>query len=102
MNAKDMIAFFEYAKSFDKPQKTRWRRKDKEKEFDLVSIIRKKKEELKLFEEFMKEQEKLTKKEEKKLEGHKFTFAEGVILAFIAQMFIGPVYKAFTAHMGIQ
>lgn len=103
MNAKDMIALVEYMKTFDKPaKKTRGWKKPKEEKFDLVGLLRQKKEEADLLEKFLKEQEKLNKKEEKKEEKkHSFTFAEGVILALAAQFFIAPLYKAFLLSLGI-
>lgn len=103
MNAKDMIALVEYMKTFDKPQKgNRWK-KPKPEKFDLVALLRQKKEEADLLEKFLKEQEKLGKKEEKKEEkkGHSFTFAEGIILAYAAQFIIGPLYKVALINMGI-
>lgn len=102
MNAKDMIALVEYMKTFDKPQKnSRWK-KPKEEKFDLVALLRQKKEEADLLEKFLKEQEKLNKKEEKKEgKGHSFTFAEGIILAYAAQFVIGPLYKVALVNLGV-
>lgn len=101
MNAKDMIYLMEHFNTFNKPKKTsRWK-KPKEEKFDLVALLRQKKEEADLLEKFLKEQDKLTKKEEKKIEGHKFTFAEGIILCYAAQFIIGPLYKVALIQLGI-
>lgn len=104
MNAKDLITLTEYLSAFNTKQpKQRREQKEKRKEFDLVSLLRKKEEEVDIINKFLEERSKLKKKEEKKEDKkHTFTFAEGVILAIVAQMFIGPMYKMFLLHLGIQ
>lgn len=102
MNAKDLITVLEYTKAFTKPEKAkRWK---KDKDLDIITMLRKKQEEAKLIDTFLKDHEKLSKKEEKKDEkkGHAFTFAEGVILAYMAQVIIGPLYKVVLVHLGVQ
>lgn len=100
MNGKDFISILEYVKTFDKPQKAkRWGKKDKEPKMDLVGLLRQKKEEAELLEKFLKEQEKLSKKEEDKKKEEKsmraLTFAEGVVLAYVAQFLLGPLYNHY-------
>lgn len=71
-NGSDLVAVLEYLDrktSFQKPTpKGRFRKDKKVKEFDLVELLRKKKEETELLEKFLEEQAKLKKKEDKKPE----------------------------------
>src|ERR1043165_4984448 len=87
-----------------KPKKRRFRREEPEvNEFSLVELLRKKKEETEALENFLKEQEKLKKKDDpKKPQGHTFTFTEGLLLAFMAQWFLGPMLSAFLKTQGLQ
>lgn len=100
MNGKDLIAVLEYAKAFSKPEKSKrsWK-KEKVKSFDLVDRLRQMKEEADLLEKFLKEQDKLNKKEDDKKKeenkAHQFTFYEGIILAYLAQMVIGPLFNHY-------
>jgi hypothetical protein len=97
MKAEDFIAIAEHL------SKTKKRRYRQMPELDIVDLLRKKHEEAKFLEQYLKEFEKLNKKEEKKEDRRKnFTFAEGVILAIMAQMVIGPLYKVFLVHLGVQ
>lgn len=100
----DLVSLLEWAerqKTFKEP-KTRFGRK-KEKEFDLVSLLRKKKEEAELLEKFLKDQEKINKKEDKKeVKAHVFTFTEGLLMAFMAQYFLGPAIHAGLHAYGVQ
>lgn len=70
--SSDLVAVLEYLdrkNSFPKPApKGRFGKQKKVKEFDLVELLRKKKEETELLEKFLDEQSKLKKKEEKKPE----------------------------------
>lgn len=97
MKAEDFIAITEH---LNKAKKRRYRQTP---ELDIVELIRKKHEEAKFLEQYLKDFDKLNKKEEKKEDKRRqFTFAEGVILAFMAQLFVGPMYKAFLLHLGVQ
>lgn len=99
MNGKDLIAVLEYAKTFNSTPKKKMKRRNKE--FDLVERLRQMREETELLEKFLKEQEKLNKKDDKKPEGYKFTFAEGIVMAYAAQFILGPLYKVFLLHLGV-
>jgi hypothetical protein len=88
-----------------RPKKRRFRRDEPESvdEFTLVDLLRKKKEEAKALEDFLKEQEKLNKKEDKQTpKPHAFTFTEGLLLAFMAQWFLGPMLSSFLKTQGLQ
>lgn len=87
-----------------KPKKRRFRNEEASVEqFSLVDILRQKKEEVKALEDFWKEQEKLNKKEDKKENKvHVFTFTEGLLMAFMAQYFLGPVIHATLHAYGVQ
>lgn len=89
----DMLAILEYIdRKKNKP------RGKKSPDIDLVTLLRKKKEEAEILEKFLKE----TKKEEKKEpKGHSFTFTEGLLLAFMAQYFLGPVISAVMKANGL-
>lgn len=70
-NYSDMIALLEWVDrktTAPKAPKGRFGKVKKPKEFDLVELLRKKKEETELLEKFLDEQSKLKKKEEKKPE----------------------------------
>ena len=101
MNGKDFIAVLDYVKAFNKPAKQmkNKRRKDFDFDVDIPSLVRKKFEEAAALEAFWKEREKLNKKEEEKKKDEKgmrsFTFAEGVILAYLAQFVLGPLYNHY-------
>lgn len=98
----ELVALLEWADKKTKPAKVKWSRREKDKDvkLDLVQLLRKKKEEADLLEKFLKEQVK--KEDKKEHPKHSFTFAEGVILAYMAQFIIGPMYKVFLVHLGIQ
>lgn len=88
-----------------KPKKRRFRREEEfVDEFTLVDLLRKKKEEAKALEDFLKEQEKLNKKDDKPSSPKPmtFTFTEGLLLAFMAQWFLGPMLSAFLKTQGLQ
>lgn len=102
MNAKDMITLLEYVKAFDKAPKKRFGKTPKTPKLDLVALLREKKEEAELLEKFLKDQEKINKKEEKKDDKkpvRSLTFAEGVIIAYLAQFILGPLYQAYVASV---
>jgi hypothetical protein len=48
-----------------------------------------------------KKKEEAAKKKEIRREGRAFTFAEGMILAFVAQFLLGPLYNHYLATLGI-
>jgi len=57
------------------------------------------------FETFLEEREKKSKekgKEKEKPKTHRFTFTEGMLLAFMAQYFLGPAIHAFLHTQGLQ
>jgi hypothetical protein len=88
-----------------KPKKRRFRSEEVPVEsMSLVDLLRAKKEEVKALEDFWKEQEKLNKKDDKKdaAKPHQFTFTEGLLLAFMAQYFLGPVINASLKAYGVQ
>lgn len=85
-----------------KKPKRRARQEDTADHFNLVDVLRQKQEEAEFLDKYIKDREKLGKKEEKKeIKGHTFTFAEGILLAYLAQLIIGPLYKLTLAHWGI-
>lgn len=88
-----------------KKPKRRFRRDRDEtpfKEFSLVDVLRQQKEETKALEDFLKEQDKLNKKDDHKPKPHQFTFTEGLLLAFMAQYFLGPAIHASLKAYGVQ
>lgn len=99
----EIVALLEYVDKKNKVPKTRLRDRYKSDiDLDLVGLLRKKHEEAKLLENFLKDQEKLNKKEEKKEQKVRaFTFAEGMILAFMAQFVLGPLYQHYVAALGV-
>lgn len=108
MNGKDLIAVLEYAKAFkDKPEKTR---RSKKRDFEItddpIALLRREMEKAKHIEAFLKDYEKLNKKEDDKKKDEKksmrsFTFAEGVIIAYLAQFVLGPLYQAYIASINV-
>lgn len=59
------------------------------------------------FEEFLdarsrKEKEKERDKKKEVVKGHTFTFAEGMIMAYVAQFLFPPLYKMTLIHFGVQ
>lgn len=98
MNAKDLIQLTEYLQAFKQPKQKRWKQP---KDLDILTLLRKEQEKAEMLSKFLKDHEKLNKKEEKKAE-HKLTFAEGMILAYIASFVVGPLYKVFLVHLGVQ
>ena len=57
------------------------------------------------FETFLEEREKRSKeksKEKEKPKTHRFTFTEGMLLAFMAQYFLGPMIHAYLHAQGFQ
>lgn len=63
-------------------------------------------EELIAFEEYMeRKEEKAKTTRDKKKEPptvHRFTFAEGMIVAYVAQFILPPIWKAVAHNMGLQ
>lgn len=93
----DIVALLEWAdrqKAF-KPPKKSFGRKPKMKEFNLVDLLRQKKEEATLLENYMKEQEKLNKKDdkpEKKDPSRTLSFLEWYIIGALSYPLLGPLY----------
>jgi len=57
------------------------------------------------FETFLEEREKKSKeknKEKDKPKQHRFTFTEGMLIAFMAQYFLGPMIHAYLHAQGLQ
>lgn len=53
------------------------------------------------FEEFLDARSR--KEKEKEIpKGHTFTFAEGMIMAYVAQFLFPPLYKMTLIHFGVQ
>lgn len=48
-----------------------------------------------------KKEESAKKEREKKREGRAFTFAEGIIIAYLAQFIIGPLYTHYLQTLGL-
>lgn len=97
----EIVALLEY---FDKktatPVKIKHRGgKAKTKKFDLVELLRTKKEETEMLEKFLEEQAKLKKKEDKKPEPNKIKLhgLEWFIIGILSYPFVGTVYQAMLA-----
>lgn len=93
----DLVALLEWAdrqKAFKQPKPKGFGRKTKVKEFNLVDLLRQKKEEADLLEKYLKDQEKINKKEEKKPEDPKrsFSFLEWYIIGALSYPLLGPLY----------
>lgn len=93
MNAKDIIELMNYY--HQKPS----RKKRRYGDVDVVELLKKKQEETKILEAFLEDQRKANL--EKQPKGHTFTFAEGMILAYVAQFVIGPLYTHYLTVLGI-
>lgn len=89
-----------------KPKRRRFRREEVEMEavdLSLADVYKKKKEELDGLGALLKaEKEDSEKKEaDKKPKPHSFTFTEGMLLAFMAQYFLGPVISKTLQAYGV-
>lgn len=77
----------------------------RERQYDLPTIdelYRQKQEELQQLEKVRKEFVDAEKKKHEPRKGHTFTFTEGMLLAFMAQFFLGPTISAFLKAQGLQ
>ena len=57
------------------------------------------------FETFLEEREKKSReksKEKKEPKTHRFTFTEGMLMAFMVQYFLGPMIHAYLHAQGLQ
>lgn len=50
----------------------------------------------------MKKKEENDKKKKELPKGHTFTFAEGVIIAYVAQAVLPSIWKVALIHLGVQ
>lgn len=102
MNAKDIITIIDYMKVFNKPDKLA-KKLPKDKKMSgtksLIKSIEEREEELEYLKKYLKDKEKLNKKDEDKKKEEKsmraLTFAEGVVLAYVAQFLLGPLYNHY-------
>jgi len=98
-NYSDMIALLEWVDRKTqpaKPAKSRFGKAKRPKEFDLVELLRKKKEETELLEKFLEEQAKLKKKDEKKPDVKTMRLLTGLewfIIGVLSYPFVGMLHQ---------
>lgn len=102
MKAKDVIALVEWTKNFNKPQKMKRVKKEREiNNLDLVGAIETRRRELKALESFLEDQVKIYKKEDKKddKKEEKKEWDVSTIALWLMLLFpiTGPLYLKFLA-----
>jgi len=94
----EIVALLEYFDKKNVPVKPakRFGKGQKQKKFDLVELLRQKKEETEMLEKFLEEQAKLKKKDDKKPEskGPQLKHIEWFIIGILSYPFVGHLYQA--------
>lgn len=86
-----------------KPKRRRFRREESSEDtISFEEMLRRRKEEFEALEKFMKEQDKANKSKYEPKGGRMFTFAEGMLLAFMFQYVFGPSLHAVLKSQGLQ
>jgi hypothetical protein len=105
-SGSDLVAVLEYLdrKTSFKPPKGSGRRGNKLKfsnDLDIISMIKKRKEEAEALEKFLKDQKKEEKKDEKKSAGIVLTGLEWFIIGMFSYPIIGPLYQMAIKSAGV-